>query len=75
MVSPWAEKGKSLDYLQRNPSANRGVLVRSFRNETELFFIHTTIHQLHQTSSALEYLHSGKDVPPIVHGDVKAVRY
>lgn len=30
--------------------------------------------QLHQMSSALEYLHSGKDVPSIVHGDVKAVR-
>ncbi|KAF8586976.1 kinase-like protein [Ramaria rubella] len=53
MVSPWAEGGKALDYLQRNPHTNRGKL-------------------LYQTSSALDYLHSGKDAPPIIHGDLKA---
>ncbi|KIJ38918.1 hypothetical protein M422DRAFT_231000 [Sphaerobolus stellatus SS14] len=53
MISPWAEHGNALQYLQAHPNANRRKL-------------------LWQTSDALKYLHSGMDMPPMVHGDIKA---
>ncbi|KAF8527090.1 kinase-like domain-containing protein [Gautieria morchelliformis] len=53
MISPWAQHGNSLQYLQAYPTANCRKL-------------------LWQTSDALKYLHSGTEIPPIVHGDIKA---
>lgn len=73
MISPWAEHGNSFQYLQAYPTANRRKLV-SFDSLVSCWILMDSVYnKLWQTSDALRYLHSGAEIPQIVHGDIKAV--
>ena len=71
MISPWAEYGNAIQYLQAHPNANRRKLVSAFSLHLKISF--SPAYQLWETSDALMYLHSGAEIPPMVHGDIKAV--
>ena len=75
MISPWAGHGNSLQYLQAYHNANRRKLVSPSISNLSFDPRAHNIHQLWQTSDALKYLHSGTEIPLIVHGDIKAVNF
>lgn len=67
LVSPFAENGSLPDYLEKNPNANKHVLVSSKLCFDFALRQLRTFLQLFQTALAIAYLHKSG----VIHGDIK----
>ena len=71
MVMQWYDNGNAVDYLRKNPTADRLQLVGTDFPEPYKNIPSNTICQVLDVACGLAYLHTHKH--PIIHADLKGV--
>lgn len=72
IVTPWAENGNLIDYLKKHSPKGRVSLVSCLLNGNG-DEITNSLTKCLSIARGIEYLHD--HVPPIVHGDLRAVSH